>query len=185
MKLFRSLKTLCVASIFLGVLADLPKFKEAKAQTTTYSIITNARWPGQCLDLPTQGNGRSGTKVQTWACNGWDNQKWLIEGLNGTDVRIRNYKHRDQCLDLPTQGNGASGTQVQTWACNGWLNQSWSPIRYSGRIYTIRNTGYSSQFLDLPTQGNGRSGTQVQTWGYTGGGNQRWQIETITINGPF
>ncbi len=183
MKLFKSLKTLCLVTTFLVVLAeDLPKFKEAKAATYRYSIITNDRWEEQCLDLPTQGNGRSGTLVQSWACNGWDNQKWIIENLNGTDVRIRNYKYRDQCLDLPTQGNGRSGTLVQTWACNGWSNQRWVIVSWFGQTYkSIRNVGYPStrQYLDLPTQGNGRSGTLVQSWAFTGVDNQRWKIRDI------
>jgi alpha-galactosidase len=83
--------------------------------------------PNLCLDV--RGDiFRHGTPVETWPCNGQNNQKWYIEAAQSGSAQfgvIRPVGHTRLCLDA----HGAAtvdGTSLQLWYCNSQENQHWA-----------------------------------------------------------
>jgi hypothetical protein len=74
------------------------------------------------LCLNAKGNGKSGSKVILWTCNGSGNEIWthksdgeFVEKANGGKL----------CLDDPAYST-KNGTQLMVYACNNGPNQHWS-----------------------------------------------------------
>ncbi|WP_157875969.1 RICIN domain-containing protein [Streptacidiphilus griseoplanus] len=90
----------------------------AGAPTGWYTIKNGLG--GQCLDGDRNTMPNDGTRVQLWACNGWQNQQWRWDGQH-----LRNALY-GQCMDADRNTIPSDGTRVQLWACNGWSNQQWT-----------------------------------------------------------
>lgn len=133
---------------------------------TIYSAY--AVTPHQCLDADA-GNGKDGTKVQAYGCNGSPQQTWLYFP-NG---EMKNALFQTECLDADTHGGGANGTKLQLWTCSGTPNQqwtlpSWDPIyNPSGGDRAMYNTQYfgstGNTVVDRDTNRTG-DGAQAQLW---------------------
>jgi hypothetical protein len=66
--------------------------------------------------------GYDGPSVDTFVCNGQDNQKWI---WNATDRTVRN-KHKDECLTVPLE--------LEVWA---------GPLAGSSQAVVLLNRGDS------------------------------------------
>jgi hypothetical protein len=74
------------------------------------------------LCINAKGNGKSGSRVILWTCNGSANEIW-IHRSNGEYVEKANgYK---LCLDDPGYST-RNGTQLMVYACHNSPNQHWS-----------------------------------------------------------
>lgn len=88
--------------------------------------LQNAGNPALCVDV-TGANFTPGVRVETWACNGGDNQKWSVEADTSGGPQfgtIRPLHHPELCLDA-TGGATGDGTVLELWDCNGQTNQRW------------------------------------------------------------
>ncbi|WP_031065730.1 RICIN domain-containing protein [Streptomyces sp. NRRL WC-3742] len=82
---------------------------------------------GDCLDVPFSSKSQ-GTRLQQWSCNGGDNQKWVISGMDpATGLRTITNKNSWLVIDDPN-GSGANGTQMVQWPYNYGNNQLWKQI---------------------------------------------------------
>ncbi len=89
------------------------------AQGLTY---TNSELKHNNLCLNAKGNGKSGSKIILWTCNGSANEIWthksngeFVEKANGSTL----------CLNDPGYST-KNGTQLIVWACNNAPNEHWS-----------------------------------------------------------
>src|SRR5258708_28390844 len=79
---------LCKAAGALLVFAALIIAPAGPAQAAVGVFISGH--DGRCLDSDVASPTRDGTKVQTWQCNGWNNQAWSV----GPDRTIRSAHDR-------------------------------------------------------------------------------------------
>jgi hypothetical protein len=136
-----------------------------------------------CLDADLNTLPANGTRVQTWGCNGWDNQTWIFYSHSNIDTSWYTIQNSDgdQCLDADSITLPANGTKVQMWGCNGWGNQNWwlGLDGYTSNGYpivTFRNGGLSGPCLDGDSTRLPANGTKVQTWACNGWSNQDWVL---------
>lgn len=132
----------------------------------------------QCLDVhePDYRAGRDqnkdGLRIQQWACNGWDNQKWQRVG---TEIRSKNGK----CLDLHMSDYDSrkAGGKVHLWGCSGGPNQQWV---VDGDKLRVKDTNLC---LDVHSTDfdNATNGGAVHVWGCgaIGKANQSWTAAFI------
>ena len=112
-----------LAVLVAALLCQLMSNANANASTVhplTAGAPVYSQHDGRCLDEDVSSVTHSGTKVQVWDCNGWNNQGWTYY----TDGTIRN-SHDGRCLDEDVSSVPHNGTKVQVWECNGWDNQKW------------------------------------------------------------
>jgi hypothetical protein len=85
-KLLFSTSTLLI----LGALAAL-LHNSASAESDTRRWKN--RWNFMCVDLDIAGGVHNGSKVQSWTCNGWDNQHWYYhdDGTITNQLEHRTY----------------------------------------------------------------------------------------------
>ncbi|MGW4199177.1 ricin-type beta-trefoil lectin domain protein [Streptomyces sp. NPDC005004] len=117
--------------------------------------------PGKCVDVRNSGTA-DGTRVQLYACNGTDAQRWTyVPGAGGT------LRALGGCLDV-SGGGTANGTKVQLWQCNGSGAQRWVPGPDSSLV-----NPQSGRCLDDPASSTA-DGTQLQIYDCNGTAAQRW-----------
>ncbi len=89
--------------------------------------LKNASNSALCLDV-TGNHFAAGVPVETWSCNGQDNQKWSIEADRAGGPQfgaISPIGHSSLCLDVKG-GSTANGAVLELWPCNGQSNQHWA-----------------------------------------------------------
>jgi len=123
---------------------------------------------GNCLDVPTSDLLTDGGKVQTWACDGEVNQRWLLTEEN-TIVN-----QAGKCLDLhgPDYNSQTNGGLVQIWECHGGDNQKWHFT--NGNIISENGMCLDVDFWDLFY-----NGAKVQVWQCNGYLEQYWDIPPV------
>lgn len=84
---------------------------------TTVEIMEN----GNCLDIPS-GITTDGVHPQMFACNGGENQSWVLNHDSQGFAEIRSVC-TEKCLDLP--GGSPGFVQIQQYTCHGGDNQKW------------------------------------------------------------
>jgi hypothetical protein len=89
------------------------------AQGLTYSK-SELKHNNLCLNA--KGNGKSGSKIILWTCNGSANEIWTHKS-NGEFVEKANGSKL--CLNDPGYST-KNGTQLIVWACNNAPNEHWS-----------------------------------------------------------
>ncbi len=89
------------------------------AQGLTYS---NSELKHNNLCLNAKGNGKSGSKIILWTCNGSANEMWTHKS-NGEFVEKANGSKL--CLNDPGYST-KNGTQLIVWACTNTPNEHWS-----------------------------------------------------------
>jgi hypothetical protein len=115
---------------------------------------------GLCLDVNAPDQHVNGGRVQVWACNGSDQQRWTIE--DGRVVSLAG-----KCLDANLAELQKDGGKVQIWDCNGSTQQRW---RMQGR--ELRNGGGKCLDVNLPQLH--QNGGTVQIWECNQSPQQSW-----------
>jgi hypothetical protein len=77
------------------------------------------RTNGLCVNV--KGNGKSGSKLILWQCNGAANEIFIRKGSEWVE-KADNYK---LCIDDPAYST-RGGTQLMVYTCNNGSNQHWS-----------------------------------------------------------
>ena len=147
-----------------------------------YLILKNVG-NGKVLDVA-GGTNKNGTKVQTYAANSTNAQRFRIDGTsviaNGIYL-IQISSNRKQVIDV-SSGSRKSGANIQTWESNNTGAQKWNITRNSDGTYSIVNAK-SKKYLDV-LNGSGTAGANVQQWDGNGSNAQKWKI-TYTGKGEF
>jgi Ricin-type beta-trefoil lectin domain len=90
------------------------------AQGWTYSGDELKIHSNLCVNA--KGNGKSGSKLILWNCNGSANEIWIHKTDGEYVLKANGYK---LCIDDPAFAR-KSGTQLAVYACNDGSNQRWS-----------------------------------------------------------
>ncbi len=111
----------------------------------------------------------NGANVMQWYNTGNDNQKWLLEKVDG--AFYLKAKHSGKCLDVA--GNSTSdGGNIQQWDCHGENNQKWRIIDAGSGQYKLESV-HSGKVLDVAGKSNSNGGN-IQQWSWSGASNQKW-----------
>ncbi|MDH5821884.1 ricin-type beta-trefoil lectin domain protein [Luteimonas sp. RD2P54] len=116
---------------------------------------------GLCLDVHQADMRRNGGRVQAWACNGQDQQRWVF-----AEGAVRNVG--GLCLDVHAPDMRTNGGRMQVWECNGTRQQQW---KLSGG----RLVGPYGRCLDVHHPDMRDNGARVQIWSCNGAEQQKWQ----------
>ena len=95
-------------------------FPRGDNQVFAYGADKTLRVQGLCLDVKEQSITQ-GAEVDTYACNGQDNQHWT-RNADGSFTGVQSGLCLDVSGGLTTSGNG---TPVIIWPCHGGDNQKW------------------------------------------------------------
>ncbi|MEV7279272.1 RICIN domain-containing protein [Streptomyces sp. NPDC093111] len=151
------------AALALAGTSLLMSAGSASAANGTYPTYVINNTSGMCLDVG-GGSGANGASVIQWACNGGNNQKWLLR--DGQLVNAASGK----CLDIP--GGQGAGARLVQWACNGGGNQHWRAMGDNyGETYVNDATG--GLVLEIPGATTS-AGAHASVWYYNGGQHQIW-----------
>jgi hypothetical protein len=148
----------------------------ARSVNAAVNAALQNRWDFRCLDEDVSSPTHNGTKVQTWGCNGSNQQGWdwvpqdSWNPLNSWGTIHSRYDGR--CLDVDTSGGINNGTKVQVWDCNGWANQDWRFEFDSSNGFKI--VGVQDKCLDVNWSRIG-DGNELQVWDCGSADNQVWQ----------
>ena len=113
----------------------------------------------KCLD-DSGGHTTNGNKVDLWACNGTNAQKWTAAAGNTLTVL-------GKCLDNHG-GASVNGNQIDIWTCNGSKAQKW--VHQSNGSYKNPATG---KCLDDAHAGTA-NGNKIDLWTCNGSNAQKW-----------
>lgn len=117
-------------------------------------------WPGSsqvCLDVA-GGDVRNGARLQTWACNGMNQQQWEFENWQ---IKL---KDNNFCVDIPG-GEFMAGNALQLWDCNGMPGQQWGYDYDSLSVYASASAGMEDATYCLDIQGGSSAlGSSVWIW---------------------
>ncbi|MEU1519418.1 RICIN domain-containing protein [Streptomyces sp. NPDC005811] len=140
----------------------------------------------KCADIPSEGNGEKGGRVQQFTCieSADDNQLWNLEvrysslGPGGSALfQIRNAKDQ-YCMDLPGSGAQSIHAAISEADCVGTTddNQLWWIDKQDSGAYWIRN--FASNDMCLEVAGNESSADEVRLLLFycTNTDDQEWQI---------
>ncbi|GAA2313432.1 hypothetical protein GCM10010149_75870 [Nonomuraea roseoviolacea subsp. roseoviolacea] len=111
-----------------GALFDVDSFTLSPG-AATQPVTGPIGGPGGCVDVA-GANTADSTKVQMYACNGTDAQKWTVDGAAGT------IKALGKCLDVKG-ADTADGTKVQIYTCNATNAQKWTVDSAAGTIKAL------------------------------------------------
>ncbi|WP_438026651.1 ricin-type beta-trefoil lectin domain protein [Sorangium sp. So ce233] len=117
----------------------------------------------RCLDVH-DGDTARGAKVQTWGCNGGNNQEWLFTPSG----ELRSSVAPNRCLDV-ANSDPAQGATVRLWDCNGTDAQRWTRTA-SGEL---RSAVADNRCLDVASSDTSQ-GAKVRTWACNGTNAQKW-----------
>ena len=78
---------------------------------------------GMCLDVQSSSTA-NGARIQQWACNGTNAQRWVFEPRPEGGFAIRP-RASNKCLDVENFGTN-NGARVQQWDCYFTDNQRWN-----------------------------------------------------------
>lgn len=109
--------------------------------------------PNKCVDV--RGNNlQNGTPVQIYDCNGTGAQRWILNSVGSTKLRVAGSNF---CLDAGS--NPGNGVQLKLWQCYDNLPaQAW--IATQDTRIVLAGTALC---IDLPS-GNTANGQVLQTW---------------------
>lgn len=144
--------------------------------SNVFTIYTNKN-KNLCLDV-TLGHGvKLGNQfLQTWECNGLENQLWYFDP-GSWQIRWAGDNKPTEQLCIDAQGMSA-GTQLFVWNCNGLAQQTWGYDPKTSQIFLGHSlTGYN-MCMDVAGGVEGL-GVPVQVWNcntqYWG---QSWGLRT-------
>ncbi|MGW8764122.1 family 20 glycosylhydrolase [Streptomyces sp. NPDC055815] len=122
---------------------------------------------GQALDVP--GSSTSpGTRLDTWALHGGNNQKWTFTAQADGSYTLVNVAS-GLCADV-SGGSLSAGAPVVQWTCTGGTNQRWRITPAAGGTSTVASVK-SGLLLTTASTANGAlvaqqpdSGSALQRW---------------------
>ena len=157
-------KTLHFAAALAG-LATFGLFAAAPAEAAMFTNGGSSPFGGsQCMDVR-GGATAAFTPVQTWACHGWLNQHFSMQGMSV--YAIGSTGGAQNCLDVAYAGTTA-GTTVNIYPCNGSTAQQF--YYYNGKLY------YPHGGLCVDSV-NGANGTRLIVNYCSSSWTQQWQIK--------
>ena len=131
---------------------------------------------GRCLDVD-GASERDGARVQSWTCNGGDNQRWSVRGAAGDRWELVNLKS-GRCLDAEVMASGLlglTGVSLGQRACGGEPSQRWQLVR-SGNTFSLRAAAGGC----LEVSGQSRAdGAALVLAPCTGASHQQWEVEAL------
>jgi putative hemolysin len=120
----------------------------------------------------------AGTKVQQYAWNGTDAQRWKIEITPDGYYKLT-AQHSGQVLDVDAC-SAANGAKVQQYTSFNNDCQKWRLETVGDGYYRIVNKN-SSKVLDVDACSTADEG-KVQQYDWLGGDCQRWKLEAVSPN---
>jgi len=132
------------------------------APTSSTGVIVGVY--GKCMDVR-GGFSADGTPVQTYSCNGQDNQQWRLTSYRTGDT----LSSLGKCLDV--QNSGGRNALVQLYTCNGSGAQAWFWIPAYGGELVNPQSGYC---LDAP--GDRAGGSQLKLYDCSKAASESWQL---------
>ncbi|WP_369142714.1 family 20 glycosylhydrolase [Streptomyces sp. R44] len=122
---------------------------------------------GQALDVPGSST-TAGTRLDTWALHGGNNQKWTFTQQSDGSYTLVNVAS-GLCVDV-SGGSLSAGAPVVQWTCTGGTNQRWRVTPVSGGTSTVASVK-SGLLLTTASTANGAlvaqqpdSGSALQRW---------------------
>jgi hypothetical protein len=116
-----------------------------------------------------------GTKVQLWANNSSNNQKWTITSVGNGYYSLAPLNAPSSRLDVSGAAS-ANGTQMEIDAAsNTSTAQQWKITATSDGYYTLSPACATGSLLDVYNNGTS-NGTKVEIWTSKGGKNQKWKL---------
>jgi hypothetical protein len=101
-----------------AMLSAMPGLTSAANAASGYGPIHNYG-ASTCLDDPGFSH-TSGTRMDSWGCNGGANQQWRVFASRVIDNQFQEYEFQNQasglCLDMKG-GSSANGAPVIQWPC--------------------------------------------------------------------
>lgn len=135
----------------------------------------------KCLDL-NNSSTTNGNNIQLYGCSGWDNQKWIYDGVT---KQFRSRVDPNKCIDR-LGGSTANSTNIGIWDCiPGNVNQTWivdgSGIDPNKNVVRIQPTIHPDKCIDNDAGGI-TNNNNIQLWScQTGNGNQQWYFDGTTF----
>jgi len=127
---------------------------------------------GKSLDVP-NGSTNNGTKIQQFAKNGADAQKFTIQ-TSGSNWKIAMKANTNKCFG-PVGNATGNTTQIEIQDCNGGNNQAWNITADANTgAFQLKNVG-ANRCMDVPW-GNTADGVLMQLYDCNGGPNQRFKL---------
>ena len=124
------------------------------------------------MKMDVSGASRSNYgKVQIWAGNGTNAQKWKVTHDSNGYVTLTSV-NSGKVLDV-NGGVSASGTNVQQYDSNGTYAQKWIVVKNSDGSYTFQSALAENAVLDVNC-GSSANGTNVQLYTSNGTKAQKW-----------
>lgn len=130
---------------------------------------------GLCLDVHAPDQFKNGAKVQVWACNGSNQQTWVID--EGGDAII---SLAGKCLDVHAPDQATDGGRVQVWNCNRQLQQKWQThVMQPVGVMTKPIRSGAGKCLDVHAPDQFKNGAKVQVWSCNASMQQDWRVTKL------
>jgi hypothetical protein len=129
------------------------------------SIESDMGGNSKCMDV-LGWNENDGAPVKTWNCNGYGNQRVVMDDLNRLKV-----KHSGKCLEIENGSMSAFAPLVQR-ECANVEHQKWSLDR-AGRIHPNHNP---TMCLGIRAEDRERQGADIQQLQCADVPNQKWIV---------
>jgi len=153
----------------------LPPQALAQNGLTYYNIVNVAS--GLVLDVP-GGTSASGTQIQQWVSNGFNQQSWRLAPVAGTAYfNIVNFA-TGSVLDVPSAST-ADGVTIQQWTPNGYQQQNWQLVPVTSTPYFSIVNVATGKALDIPG-GATSNGVHLQQFTPNGSAEQLWTLSPAT-----
>lgn len=131
---------------------------------------------GNSMVIDCEGAGTAdGTNALLWACNGGNNQKFLVNYQNGF-YRLQ-FVHSKKLLDVE-YASKQSGANVSQCIANNGQNQDWKLVPAGNGYYYIV-ARHSGLYLDI-SGGKAFNGANLITYQGHGGDNQKFKFVPIS-----
>ncbi|UYZ64952.1 RICIN domain-containing protein [Hymenobacter weizhouensis] len=150
-----------------GTLANVPN----GTYTLTPECAPNAR-----LDV-SGSNTANGTKVQIYADNGGNAQKWVLTQQSDGSYRLTSKLNAGKVLDVKSSGT-ANGTLVQLYDWNNSNAQKWQLYDVGNGYFKLVPKSSAGKALDVAGMGSA-NGTQMQLWDDVGNAAQRFRLTPV------
>lgn len=148
------------AVLTAALFATIPAFAQG------YSNIVN-RLSGLTID-DTNASKSAGNQMQQWACNGQQQQNWLLTPSGSSTYTIKNQLSGMYLKSTST----ANGTIIVQDPSDGGSDENWS-ITMDASGYNVIENQYSGKVLDV-TNASTQNGAKIQQWASNTQQQQEW-----------
>jgi hypothetical protein len=127
----------------------------------------------KCVDLANAGTA-NGTRVQQWACNGSNAQKYKFIPTDSGYYRLAANANNAQGIDV-VGGATTDGSDLHVWGYGAQAAAQWKPELVTGSWYRLRNRN-SQKCMDVPGW-NTADGVTMEIYTCNNTTNQKFIIE--------